>query len=798
MKKLSSDLDVAWGRDERVSSLKLAIQIAKLLGDTTVPRFYPTVFVIVIEALEKFGRMVFKRLSLRAEECLNECNGETSITNVKLPENFTSSEVPIGAKETCRNWFYKIACIRELLPRLLIEVTLLKCYRFISDDDIPLILNRLASVTRGLGDPLVSLYARTAISVFSADICVNQHHVRSMVYDQISSFHMLFSDHHKESLKNLWFLSHSEYVSLMPPGFFWLMKCVTRSANKEIFQSILHGYRDYCNDGMVLNVILESFDASYYSHGSLGMITLIRNAHSSSSTTMDLYTTLGKQFLKFPPPEDHKIQVLNEVWKSVSKCEDIGAYIVCCSVWIELTSTHYSEREVKVLLSDLNRRFQSKIPELSVKVLEQLESSVLLLLSGKNESLKDVFLQSDNFLKIIDAFRLGRKLEICKEVLLQCRKDFGANEATLVNTVFEIGRILHDSIDSLSPKGERKTIAGLLNGFIERIDFDRNLEQQLNSYVECRAIFSNLDEVKDKLVVCVCNLVVRAYKLMKGKHSKKTSAFVKACLAFCQITIPSISDTLRKLVLLYHCSQVSLLNQCLPQTDAFLKTAISIIPEVPEFIVQEEFANQGKMVHSEKRLVIFIKSLLSFLLLVPGHPEHGPFYIVQGLLNAMKRYPWQASSGILTKVYCDISALLCSYSQKKFVYDVFRVESNDVLYAGAVEYKMDLKKKLNSSIHEVIYHLTSMGESSDSSAKLMQARMILDLTNQIVSRMVINSEVIVFIVKLMELGSKSKSTFTRSDLRYFHNTLEYVMQVFDRTDVKNTIVGFKDSLIAMR
>ncbi len=123
--------------------------------------------------------------------------------------------------------------------------------------------------------------------------------------------------------------------------------------------------------------------------------------------------------------------------------------------------------------------------------------------------------------------------------------------------MFYICRSLHDSLDSLSSEGEKRHISSLLNIFIQKIDYGRDLEQQLSIYTECRALFCNLDSIKDRLVLCVCALGMKVVRYMKGKHSKKTSAFAKSCLAFCHITIPSIMDVFRKLDLLLLCAEVN-------------------------------------------------------------------------------------------------------------------------------------------------------------------------------------------------------------------------------------------------
>lgn len=130
--------------------------------------------------------------------------------------------------------------------------------------------------------------------------------------------------------------------------------------------------------------------------------------------------------------------------------------------------------------------------------------------------------------------------------------------------------------------------------------------------MEARASFTNLDSVHAQLVQSVNRLAVETRKVVKGHHTRKTASFVRACAAYCFITVPSITSIFTKLELYLLSGQVALLNQCLGQADACFKAALSLVPDLPKVIEID-----GKQKCSEQYLISFLCNFLSTLIVVP-------------------------------------------------------------------------------------------------------------------------------------------------------------------------------------
>ena len=149
--------------------------------------------------------------------------------------------MPRVTREICKNWFFKIASIRELLPRIYVEAALLRCRSFLSmrwgwvgrvtvchclsllafrgSDtthpieylaspllttlcscrDIEEGLNRLSAQTRGVGDPLVCIYARCYLARVGC-LALDSIHPRVSKLNPRKSHLLTLSPHHLSAL----------------------------------------------------------------------------------------------------------------------------------------------------------------------------------------------------------------------------------------------------------------------------------------------------------------------------------------------------------------------------------------------------------------------------------------------------------------------------------------------------------------------------------------------------------------------------------------------------------------------
>lgn len=123
--RLNEDIVNVWLVEDWVNVLKLCVKVAKLLGDIKVGKFYLVLFVLVMEVIEIVGWLVYDWILWKFEELMLE--GGMKV----LLEDFKASRVRTVAKNTCRNWFYKIVIIWDIVLWIYMEFVLFKCYRFI-------------------------------------------------------------------------------------------------------------------------------------------------------------------------------------------------------------------------------------------------------------------------------------------------------------------------------------------------------------------------------------------------------------------------------------------------------------------------------------------------------------------------------------------------------------------------------------------------------------------------------------------------------------------------------------------
>eukprot|EP00049_Salpingoeca_infusionum_P003952 m.73039 g.73039 ORF g.73039 m.73039 type:complete len:934 (+) comp12354_c1_seq1:63-2864(+) len=676
---LRKTLVKAWQQDQKVKALKVVIQCAKMLADTRVITFYPSKFILITDILDTFGSLVFERLRGKAAEGYKQ----------RLPEDFTTAMVSGAAQNVATNWFFKIASIRELLPRVLVEAALLKCYRFKDEREIEGALDRMARQLRGVGNPLVAAFARCYICKVGMEVAPLVRSYQMPLFDDVVSTLSAPSAATLEELKKQ-NVDLPAYHALFVPALDWILQCVAYKVPGSVLADILDKSEHQKGNTILLNSIMSSFPPPHISSRATKFTNLIKSNSGDGLPIAQLFASLGTNLVLAAPAESDRRAILEEVWSVVRRITRVKEYLSCAEVWIEYPVKYFGPREVDALLGDIiqhvstNREFENHYPQLQStlhKILSSMSDFTVLFTHTHFSSFLDLFLnspvQGEVFRTVLEAF-------------VRTQREATA-DPVIINSMLYFAKALHDSITMSSFEDERRQITRLILRFLSKIQFGQRFAPALEFFIEARGAFANFDSVLQQLVHSVNALLMQRYTALSGKHTRESSAFVRQCVSFTFTTIPSIEDPTMRVRLYVSSGIVAVMNSALSQADIMFRQAVQGITSFPDFI-----EINGCRESSENTVFSLALETMSALLLVPDSPDDAmPLAIFKQLLNDVSTERTWSNTNLQARLLVAGVKMFAAFSQKQFLYTVPNVEANDSLYEQNVRFLGDLSQSVS-------------------------------------------------------------------------------------------------------
>ncbi|KAG6527331.1 hypothetical protein ZIOFF_009430 [Zingiber officinale] len=680
LQELKGEINLAWRSEDRIRALKLSIKVARLLMDTSVLQFYPTLFTLVVDVMDMFGTLVWERIRKRAEYANDGTllrslpdYRNAQVVIVAYGEDFISDDICSEAKETCYNWFCKIGSIHELVPRIYLELAILRCWRFL-DNNFTSILQRLVMMMRGIADPLASAYchlylANSARFLYSGDdggyLIMSLRHLSILLRRIILD---------KEAVGRHFSKNKRVLISLMEPSIEWIMKCIF-SLGYQNTRNILEEFgvaRDLSVSSwkfpcvsLVLHYLLKLLPADVISDKAVEIIDFVEQNKDISVESHLVYRRVGHKLCESRLSLNSSCAVMDRIMQVLVQYNNLYEYLMIADAYLDIILLYSLVTAPRggVLLSlpprrhllevrdaadlrggarsRLNLSFTTSDGRDDGNLSNSSSGSSLVGLSpfrefsrgdGLSTSLVrgGTRLPPNNYLSIMLDGILKRshqdkvdeiELDILQSILVKIinhldrLEDMLALDLSLpqfsslngragcidnpctIQFLFEVSQVLHESIDISNMNDENKQKADLISKFVGMVNFGADLERHLSFLCDSRAAFGNIEEVKilklhmawDFLLGTLSTIGVSMHLTSILVHSSnnlgikffrdkpKFLSFLKSCLAFNDVTLPSVSDRIRRMNLYLESAEIALFGGLISHSEGFIISVISCL-----------------------------------------------------------------------------------------------------------------------------------------------------------------------------------------------------------------------------
>ncbi|CAH1449750.1 unnamed protein product [Lactuca virosa] len=743
--ELKDEIMRSWHSDDRVTTLKLSIKVARLLMDTSVAQFYPTLFVLAADIMDMLGDMVWDRIKQKAEFA----DDGTKICS--LSDDFDANSICFEAKETCNNWFRKIASIHELLPRIYLELAILPCWRFLHDnvmDD----LMRLVTMIRGVADPLASAYCRFFLLHCAQKLPqLDTGHLIACISDTKTVLTRIVSM--KETKYGNFLGDRRLVTSLMEPTIEYTMRCIFKDPNQVadmILRLELYGEVPWIS--VILHYLLKELPVSVVCSNAVEILHLVDCSSDYSFDQCLNYKVLGLKLCEGISQVNTVDVLIDEVIQVATKRKSLDEYLKILDAYMDIILQYKIDHYLSSILSEIFERLCNEV--VTEDELASLQSIIVKLVTHFDD-MKYVF-DLNYFVDILDVMHGSSRSIVSMHILNNATRNDHINDPTTIKLLFDVAQSLHDSVDFSSTKqDDNQQAERLIVRFIDKVDHGIDLDRHLTFLIECRGAFSSMNDLKEILVHSSNLLATRALRL---REKKDTLNFIKSCITFNEVTIPCIPSYSRQLILYLETAEVSLLGGLISHSDGLLDSAISCLQDV-------NLLDGMRKNEDADGIVSLMRKLCSFMLMVPGTLEQGVTYIPKNILSLLDSQSW-ITPKLRIRVLCSLLSLFATFSQNELPYHPIHEEvfGNDSLFFGDARYTQELISLSTLILHNMVDIIPQ--ESSQAT----RGNLALEACNCIAMSFNVNQEISSVCSKLVEIA---RSCLGPAD-KYLQSTINFV------------------------
>lgn len=498
-------------------------------------------------------------------------------------------------------------------------------------------------------------------------------------------------------------------------------------------------------------------------------------------------------------------------------------FIEGCTLMGEILVKLYNEEVQDKFFEKVLFSFKKLISKNIEKSMIQRFETFLCTIVKKMNNSNNMF-NIENFLIFIDNFQTDVKLNICTTIINSVLYDINNKYITdtyLAYIILKISKYIYDSLlfnknyyQGIALKSSNENISlnnnisnilpdnlsstnligiDLMNSvevnivnLIRKIDFGLDYETYFNYLGEVRSNIFDLDNVTETIILEVQKICCLTYKILKGKHTKKSLRFLKLCISFCQITIPSLKTKHSKIKHFLLTAGIALSNNFISECDSLIKNTINILSNM--FNSDITLSSNANNNYDYNFFINTIRRTLSQIVIVPGNPE-SPFQLVIGIINIFNDDNLDDNINkdkLLIKTVClfDILKYLTTQLQIKLPYRIKYVDSNDEIFLGEESYNNEAVSLIISTVEDILGNISLLDEKlNELNLKQLEVLSFLcyDICNSFKRYLKLNKSVKNIITKMKELGDKYLNEYSNSSkaLKYkivrlsnFKNSLE--------------------------